>query len=123
MIESFIRPALIGQNNGYCISCYIIADQLDHIKPRHAGGDDKPWNILPLCSRCNSIKSCLWPGHGYHPIDGFNDMQQAIIILAAEIQYQEDTLGPDFMLRVFNDWPSLTSLTRCKWRERRRYPG
>jgi HNH endonuclease len=61
--------------------------QADHVRPRHAGGETIPVNLAPLCEPCNSAKSCYWPGHGYHPLPGYDDITAADQILDAEIMW------------------------------------
>ncbi len=56
---------------------------IDHVCPRHAGGTAEPGNLVVLCDDCNLIKSCFWPGHGYHPIAGYDDIDRAELILEA----------------------------------------
>lgn len=62
----------------------------DHIMPVHAGGLtfslapphlELDTNFSLLCMTCNKIKSCYWPGHGYHPMPGYDDKEQAQQIL------------------------------------------
>jgi hypothetical protein len=61
--------------------------QTDHVRPRHAGGQPIVTNLAPLCVRCNAIKSCYWPGHGYHPMPGWEDAATADAILDAEFMW------------------------------------
>lgn len=74
-----------GQACCYCGTREAI--QADHVRSRHAGGLDVPVNLAPLCGHCNMIKSCFWPGHGYHPLPGGDDITTAEAILDAEIMW------------------------------------
>lgn len=74
-----------GQVCCYCESPDEV--QADHVRPRHAGGQAIPVNLAPLCSACNRLKSCYWPGHGYHPLPGLDSIDAADAILDAEITW------------------------------------
>lgn len=74
--------AIIRLAGSRCVHCDGSAGlQVDHVRPVHAGGLNWPANLVPLCGEHNKIKSCYWPGHGYHPVDGFDDRDQARLIL------------------------------------------
>ena len=76
----------------WCVHCGGGPCQVDHVKALHAGGLTEPINLLPLCPPCNSTKSCYWPGHGYHPLPGFENEPLAKEILRSEL---------DWLLRYF----------------------
>lgn len=91
-----IRLALLRETDYTCIACgtqdYLA--QVDHVKPRHAGGlSDHLANLTCLCRVCNRVKSCLWPYHGYHPFADSNDPGRAADILIAEIAWLEARHG------------------------------
>ncbi len=51
-----LRQSII-QRDGCCQMCGIEERlSVDHIVPRHLGGDDNPSNLQVLCSSCNSSK-------------------------------------------------------------------
>ena len=39
-----------------CAYCGSIADTLDHVKPRHKGGNTIAPNLVPACRTCNRLK-------------------------------------------------------------------
>lgn len=39
-----------------CAYCGTNADTLDHVKPRHKGGDTVTTNLVPACGNCNRRK-------------------------------------------------------------------
>ena len=82
-----LEAAILRSWFGSCVACPAPARQVDHVKPRHAGGPRIPQNLAPLCIRCNKIKSCMWPGHGYHPLRGHDDPARARQILASELDH------------------------------------
>lgn len=94
---SDLHMAVLRSNGGRCIACGMVAEQVDHIKPKHAGGADTPENLAPICAECNKIKSCLWYGHGYHPWPGFNDLERAREILETEIEWSIRIYGPAWL--------------------------
>lgn len=61
--------------------------EADHVRPRHAGGQSIPANLAPLCRACNAAKACYWPGHGYHPLPGYDNPDLADAILDSEIMW------------------------------------
>lgn len=91
-----LHVAVLRSNHGRCLGCVLPAEQVDHIRPRHAGGSDDPPNLAPLCAECNKVKSCLWPGHGYHPWPGFDRPERARQILDAEVEYSVQIYGPEW---------------------------
>ena len=97
LVLNDLWAAILRSNGGRCIGCAYPAEQVDHIKPRHAGGLDTPENLAPICAECNKTKSCLWPGHGYHPWPGFDDPKRAREILDAEIEYSVGIYGPAWL--------------------------
>lgn len=109
-VPNDLRAAILRSNSGRCIGCEMAAEQADHIKPRHAGGLDTPENLAPLCVECNKTKSCLWPGHGYHPWPGFDDQDRAREILDAEIEYSVQIYGPAWL--EVDDVPVLRICSR-----------
>ena len=38
-----------------CYTCGGLADEIHHIKPKRAGGDDTPSNLMPLCISCHNL--------------------------------------------------------------------
>jgi hypothetical protein len=113
------RMMILRRNQGQCLGCAAAAQEADHFKPRHAGGPGSWYNLLPLCSSCNKIKSCLWPGHGYHPIPGYDDLDRALNILSAEITFQVAAYGERTLLAVLSwgclspDAPALRAIENC----------
>lgn len=39
-----------------CAYCGVPADTLDHVKPRHKGGNTITPNLVPACRKCNRSK-------------------------------------------------------------------
>lgn len=39
-----------------CAYCGVAADTLDHVKPRHKGGNTVTNNLVPACRECNRSK-------------------------------------------------------------------
>lgn len=70
----------------YCRSGYLL--QVDHVIPWSHGGRTVFWNLMSLCGRCNRIKSDYWPGEGYRPFEGSENIVMAAAILAAERRAQ-----------------------------------
>lgn len=109
-----LRPAILSCYGGQCLGCAASAEVIDHFKPRHAGGTDLPVNLLPLFAICNRIKSCLWPGHGYHAIRGYDELERALDILAREIVFQEGIYGTSGLLeQLGGDVPVLRAIENC----------
>lgn len=93
LARSILSPALavsvLLTGNRICLGCGAAGPliQVDHVRPRHAGGLSVPVNLACLCERCNMIKSCYWPGHGYHPFPAHDDAEQARMILWRELDW------------------------------------
>jgi hypothetical protein len=81
-----LHLAVLREVNWGCLHCGG-PGQIDHVKPRHAGGQDVPVNLAVLCEPCNKIKSCWWPGHGYHPWPGYVNAEEARKIAFTEIDW------------------------------------
>jgi hypothetical protein len=117
MRSAGLREAIVRDQR--CAACGLPAEVADHVQPRHAGGPDIPENLAPLCAWCNKTKSCYWPGHGYHPIPGYDDQAAARDILAAALGYLEGIYGRG----MFPGWPwdvgrEAISEDRDRWRAR-----
>jgi hypothetical protein len=116
--------AILHSNGGRCVACDGPAEHVDHFKPRHAGGPDIPENLVPLCEPCNTVKSCMWPGHGYHPFPGRCDPIAAAEILAAEMDYLTGIYGESRLIAAIG--PDIADLAsqlldrRGQDRDRRR---
>jgi 5-methylcytosine-specific restriction endonuclease McrA len=50
------RQQIFEAWNYQCAYCGIEADTLDHVKPRHKGGDTITTNLVPACKDCNRRK-------------------------------------------------------------------
>lgn len=48
-----LKKSMWEQKGRFCIYCGKPAQEFHHIVPRHAGGDNRPSNIVPLCSACH----------------------------------------------------------------------
>ena len=81
-----------------CLYCGADATDQDHVKPVHAGGLAVSSNLADLCSYCNRVKCCYWPGHGYHPLPGFDNVIEAAAILLVELEYLQEMYGTDYSL-------------------------
>lgn len=79
---------------GRCAYCGSIDGlQIDHVRPLHANGPNVPMNWAVLCGACNKVKSCYWPGHGYHARPGVANEDTAKRILLAELWQLRDVYG------------------------------
>ena len=107
-----LEMAILRSNGGLCVACcWCLAGHVDHFKPRHAGGPHIPENLVPLCEDCNTVKSCMWPGHGYHPLPGHGDRRAALAVLAAELEYLQHIYGESRLIEVIGpDMADLASL-------------
>jgi len=102
-ITPAFRMAVMWAAEWTCAACLEKTYQLqvDHFRPRHAGGTGVMHNLLPLCPECNQVKSCYWPWHGYHPFDEYDDPARAHDIHLAGLAWLEarhpgaDLWGPD----------------------------
>lgn len=82
------RAAVLISCGRRCVACGARGlIQVDHVWPVAAGGRSVMINLAGLCQPCNLIKSCFWPGHGYHPWPGCDDIGRAAEILAAELAW------------------------------------
>ena len=63
------RQAIFGAFDHKCAYCGGKAESLDHVKPRHKGGQNLSSNLVPACLDCNQSKGTtdLW--------DFFNESQ------------------------------------------------
>ena len=50
------RQQIFDAWNGICAYCGVPADTLDHVKPRHRGGNTVADNLVPACRECNRDK-------------------------------------------------------------------
>jgi 5-methylcytosine-specific restriction endonuclease McrA len=73
-----------GRRCVYCGST--IRVEVDHVRPKAAGGLPVLENLLPLCFEHNRVKSNYWPGLRYRPWPGFNNPRLAHAILQRELQ-------------------------------------
>jgi hypothetical protein len=105
---------------GLCVACDAPADQVDHFKPRHAGGPYIPENLLPLCALCNKTKSCMWPGHGYHPFKWHDNPLAATAILIRELDYLTAVYGESRLLEVLGEELEELSVLRLEHRGEQR---
>lgn len=46
-----------------CHYCGDPATTWDHIIPRALYGPGEPWNLVPACEECNTVKRNHWPNH------------------------------------------------------------
>lgn len=53
--------ARIAYYGGKCWICGAPYEAIDHVKPIKVGGSNWPGNLRPICTKCNSLKSFLWP--------------------------------------------------------------
>ncbi len=66
MTESELRQAVRQTSNFACGYCGVREEdagselELDHFKPRSAGGDNRPENLVYCCTTCNRIKGDFW---------------------------------------------------------------
>lgn len=56
-----LRKTIFERDGYFCQNCGTVGGtanplSLDHIVPRHAGGDENPANLQILCRSCNSRK-------------------------------------------------------------------
>lgn len=50
------RERIFNAWNHCCAYCSAPADTLDHVKPRHKGGNTVTNNLVPACRECNRSK-------------------------------------------------------------------
>lgn len=50
------RQQIFEAWNSECAYCGVPADTLDHVKPRHKGGNTVASNLVPACRKCNRSK-------------------------------------------------------------------
>ena len=50
------RQQIFEAWNSECAYCGVQADTLDHVKPRHKGGNTVASNLVPACRKCNRSK-------------------------------------------------------------------
>jgi len=89
-LNTDIGMTVLTGANWQCVACgdRFGRCQVDHVRPVHAGGLDIPVNLVCLCYECNQVKSCFWPGHGYHQTRlAYDDVFRAHLILDAEITW------------------------------------
>lgn len=75
-----IRKTIYEKYDGHCAYCgrkiKIEEMQIDHFRPKNAGGDDDLENLMPSCRRCNHYKRA-------HPLELFRafllDMRHKVI--------------------------------------------
>lgn len=89
-----LRMGVLSGGGFRCVACHERTGQVDHVRPRHAGGLAVPVNLAPLCGPCNRVKSCYFPGHGYHPLTGADDVVMAAAILESELLWLADRHSP-----------------------------
>jgi hypothetical protein len=116
-----LEAAVLRSNRGRCVACNVPAERVDHVKPRHAGGLTVPENLLPLCDWCNKTKSCMWPGHGYHPWRGHDDPQAAVSILMREAEYLEGIYGASSLTEALRPFHEAVLEERGQRRDAWRY--
>jgi hypothetical protein len=92
-MTSDLAMAILRSSDWTCTHCRKSADQVDHVRPVHAGGLAIPVNLASLCGDCNLIKSCYWPGHGYHPFRDHDDAEHARLILWSELDWLAEHHG------------------------------
>ena len=54
---NMIRKMVMARDNWTCVYCGGIAQEVDHVLPRHLGGHDFPSNLVAACKKCNYYKS------------------------------------------------------------------
>lgn len=50
------RQQIFEAWSGECAYCGVPAGTLDHVKPRHKGGNTVACNLVPACRKCNRSK-------------------------------------------------------------------
>ena len=48
-----LRNRILTRDKWVCQYCGDHAEQVDHVRPRSAGGADKPFNLVACCANCN----------------------------------------------------------------------
>lgn len=51
-----LRLLILERDNWVCYLCHKKANQVDHIIPPWAGGNDEPSNLAAACGPCNNSK-------------------------------------------------------------------
>lgn len=86
-VPQALRHLVMARDGYRCVFCGSRHRlQIDHIRPRAAGGRTVPGNLATLCERCNLVKSDYWPGRRYHPWPGHRNRLMAMAILHKERQ-------------------------------------
>jgi hypothetical protein len=92
-IPVFLRRAVYASDGWVCRWCGSGQNlALDHIKPWAAGGLTVLWNLMTLCSDCNSTKSNYWRWRSgyvsYRPWAGHSNISEAAQILHWELRHR-----------------------------------
>lgn len=59
-----LRKMVLARDNHICVihGCNNLATEVDHIRPKTAGGTDAPENLQSLCKSCHSKKTAKEDG-------------------------------------------------------------
>jgi 5-methylcytosine-specific restriction enzyme A len=52
-----IRARVLERDGHTCRRCGQVANQVDHVVPKHKGGSDDEANLVSLCRRCHDKKT------------------------------------------------------------------
>jgi hypothetical protein len=76
-VRQLHRQAIFKAFDHKCAYCGSPAQSLDHVKPRHKGGQNLSSNLVPACLECNQTKgsSDLWDF--YHEGQAFYSASRA----------------------------------------------
>ncbi len=97
-LREAVRQAY-GYRCGYCgvheeeAGCEL---QVDHFRPRAAGGSDELSNLIYCCSACNRIKSDFWSVDEIHrllhPLQEIVDLRQHLNLATERMNELEEEL-------------------------------
>ena len=88
------RLKIFDAFQGKCAYCHECAESLDHVVPRHRGGQTVIENLVPACLRCNGSKGAtewtLWyRSQPFYSINGEIEIRKWVY------KNQRFTLDPD----------------------------
>jgi HNH endonuclease len=92
-IPKWLRRAVLAADQYRCVWCHKQEMlSVDHIRPWSKGGLAVFWNLMVLCSACNTLKSNCWVARDgyefYRAFEGSDDQDQALAMLRFERRHR-----------------------------------